>query len=755
MKKAKLIERIAIIAFCCILVLTAGLIPLTSYNSHRDYVKQMEANKPQPVIKAKLTGIEATLREGVKYYANNKAQVKKEDVEVTAVYTKGEETIKESVESEKIEITTPDKFAFEGGDITVSYKAHTAKISVTLEEVKLVELKMTSAPYLVAYKTGDNFVSQGLEVAAVYNDGSEKSLSEENLDFGTLTALKTSDKKITVTYTEKEITKTLDIPVTVADNFENGGVRKIFAKEDAIVEAGKQLSTATATILGEYESGNKLLLSEDDYEINARTEVAEFGKKYEIEATYTQDDSISVKVPVIVRIHIEGENGTLVGGRKNTETEYTITDEGEFVAGNPISFAGGFGNAVKNGNESSASYTYDSQISGYANVTLRCANGNLRNENGYYMAPLQINTVLDITVNGKPYEIADDVILAGIATKNEKYAPLYNVYSVFRFENLPVDAGTNVIKMSFKKSTKNEKNHWGDSPSEFNIDYLEFDCKGTDVSSIGKITGMEFGSLNVGYGVPVDEMNVTVVGVYSNGTKVKLSESEYVVTVDGLKEGQDCFDAGEYVVKVSLVADSSIKIEQKIEIEKPTLLLTPSTAILYEEHKVSSSNYLRKGSMVSKTYDAENDKFNIDKTEEAILGFDWSSTAKNAKDGTKPSVTWKVNAVKGEYTLKMRINNPYVLKDGDDYVMKSYDLANVITLKVNGVEVSFSAMTPTIRSSSRDNLFDYLYEIDLSGVTLKNGENTVCLEGNTASTLKNCWGEVPAPRIAWALLELK
>ncbi|HBK02458.1 MAG TPA: hypothetical protein DDY77_05475, partial [Clostridiales bacterium] len=336
MKRAKLIERIAIIAFCCILVLTAGLIPLVSYGKHRSYVEQVEANKPKPEIKQKLTSIEASLKEGVKYYANNKAQVKKEDVQVTAIYTKGEETIRESVDSESIRVSTSSEFAFKGGDIVVTYKSKTAKISVTLEAVKLTELKMTSAPYIVAYKTGEKFVKNGLEVVAVYNDGSEKTVKEESLNFGELSALKTSDKKVTVSYTEKEITKTIDIPVKVSDNFENGSVKKIFAKGYAIVESGKQLSSATATLLGEYESGNKLLLGEKDYTLNARAEVAKFGKKYEIEATYASDSSVSVKIPVMVRIHIEAEKGKLVNGKTGTEDEYFITEDNKYQKGGPV-----------------------------------------------------------------------------------------------------------------------------------------------------------------------------------------------------------------------------------------------------------------------------------------------------------------------------------------------------------------------------------------------------------------------------------
>ncbi|HBK02457.1 MAG TPA: hypothetical protein DDY77_05470, partial [Clostridiales bacterium] len=92
---------------------------------------------------------------------------------------------------------------------------------------------------------------------------------------------------------------------------------------------------------------------------------------------------------------------------------------------------GGFSEAVNKGNEASVTYTYNADVSGYMDLTIRSANGNVRNEGGYFMAPLQVNTVTDISVNGKPYEIADDVIVPGFSVKADKMAYAYGVYNIF------------------------------------------------------------------------------------------------------------------------------------------------------------------------------------------------------------------------------------------------------------------------------------------------------------------------------------
>lgn len=758
MKKAKLIERIVIIAFCCILVVSAGLIPLVSYNTHQNYVKEMEENKPKPVVKSTLTGIEAYLKDGVKYYANNKASVKSSDLKVVAVYKQGEETYTEDVPEDKINFSTPDEFAFNGGDITVTYKSKTAKIPVTLEEVKLVQLKMTEEPYLVAYETGSSFTSEGLEAVAVYNDGSEKILTSESLVVEDKTSLKKTDSKVTVCYTDNGVTKTFDIPIKVADDFSNGKVKKIFAKENAIVTVGEQISSAKVTLIGEYENGNKLVLSSDKYDVSARTETAVFGKKYQLDVSYTEDSSVTAVVPVTVRLHTEGEDGTLVGGKKRTETEYVVSD-GNFVKGDSVTFAGGFASSVRDGNESSASFTIDSYLSGSIDITLRCANSNLRkdSDSNYYMAPLQVNTILDMTVNGEPYEITDDVIVSGISTKSETYLPLYNVYSTFLFKSVPISAGVNTIKLTFKTSTKGEINSWNESPSEFNIDYVEFDNEGTDVSVAGKISSIEADISGVEYASKVSDISVATVGVYANGTKTKLSSDEYNVTIEGINDGSEYLSAGKYTVKVALKSDSSVKFEKSFEVEKDDLILTAEKAILYEEHNGTSSNYLRLKDSYITTYNEETKKFINEKSEKVIYGFDWSSTAKNAKSGTKPMITWTFGAIKGSYTLRMKINNAYITKQADEtYTMNKYNLSDAITIMVNGVEVKMKAVEmPVLTDATSDNLFNYFFEVELADVELNNGENSLVVIGNTSCTLKNCWSEVPAPRIAWAKFEEK
>lgn len=753
MKKAKIIERIAVIAFCCVIALTAGIIPIASYSSHKAYVDRINANKPKPVLKAQLVSIDAKLKDGVEYFANNKAQVRAEDIAVTANFEKGDEKYSEEVPSDKFAFEVNDRFAFDGGNITVTYRTKQTTIPVTLTAVKLQSLSVLTKPYRVYYKTGSKFNPDGLTVNAVYNDGSVTVVGKDALSYDADKVLAKTDKSVTVSYAEKDITKTLEVPVTVSDEVIDGKVKKLIVTDYAYVLDGELLSTATASLLGEYESGNTLALSPENYTIEARTERASIGRKYTVKAVYNEDSTVEATIPAIVRKHIEGEDGTFIGsGKAKTETEYFVVD-GQFVSGDSITFAGGFGEAVRNNKESSVLFTYEADGSGFADMTLRCANGNRRHdENGYYMTALQVNTVLDIYVNGKIYEMNDDVILAGVDVKSHNFVPCYNVYNTFVCPNVPVQAGTNVIKFSFKTSTKGETTDDGVSPSEFNIDYFNIDCKGSDLPAASEIEKLEIGEFDRNSGVKVSEISPKIFAVYKNGLKVVLAKEDYdlAITGDGIENGK--LKAGKFTVKVTMKADTSkiVSEEYEVEVKKETLTLLPSQATLHERNNVGGTNMLRTGNSQSVRWDEERGAFVSDGEKNMILGFDWSSTPKNVIENDVPTVTWNFAATGGTYTLSMKVNNAYVTTTDGGYTSNEFELKDVIKILVNGTEVEYKVKkTPVYTSERWEDLFNCMYEIEIADVALNAGTNTLKIEGKTTSGYENIWGETPAPRIEW------
>ena len=111
-------------------------------------------------------------------------------------------------------------------------------------------------------------------------------------------------------------------------------------------------------------------------------------------------------------------------------------------------------------------------------LQIRVSNSNLfKIDNNYWMKPLQINTIADLYLNDQQIAIPNDVILGGCGPHKD-YEPLYNVYSDVTFKNLPLTVGRNRVKLKFKNSTIGELNHFDETPSTMNFDYVTFSTSG-------------------------------------------------------------------------------------------------------------------------------------------------------------------------------------------------------------------------------------------------------------------------------------
>ena len=183
MKNYKLIETISISVFVVGILATVVAAPIMSYLEHQEYLEDIKQNeqdndvgqvKPRPVLES----IEATLKEGIVYYANDIAEAKNEHFDVVANYSlSGSENYQEVVETSKFEVSTASTFYRDGGDITISYRGKSDVVNVSLVPVTLEELLLTVTPYTTNYAVGSTFDDAGMILKAVYNDGSSKILT--------------------------------------------------------------------------------------------------------------------------------------------------------------------------------------------------------------------------------------------------------------------------------------------------------------------------------------------------------------------------------------------------------------------------------------------------------------------------------------------------------------------------------------------------------------------------------------------------
>lgn len=86
-------------------------------------------------------------------------------------------------------------------------------------QVTVTNIKITKAPTKTTYTEGEKFDKTGMIVTAEYSDGTSKEITDYT--YTPSGALKATDKKIAISYTEEGVTKTVDQDITVINAPEN------------------------------------------------------------------------------------------------------------------------------------------------------------------------------------------------------------------------------------------------------------------------------------------------------------------------------------------------------------------------------------------------------------------------------------------------------------------------------------------------------------------------------------------------------
>ena len=569
-RTGRIIEAIILIAGILATIAVVVIIPLKSYNGYKDYLAWVEeVNKPEP--KPVLESISAELKEGVRYFKNDLAEPKASDFVVTANYTLEGVPYSEAIEEGKYSISTKNDFYSKGGEITVTYKNQTTVLEVELIPVKLESISIVQNPYRVSYQTGSTFDAEGMIISAIYNDGSTKLIPADKYVVDAK-ALAPADTSVAVSYTEGGETKTAAVIVKVSDVLNDGAVISLVLTGDAIVQAGEKLSATTMNVSAFYESGNRKQLGAEEYTVSGGDTVAKFGKAYNVSVSYNENPTITLSAPVIVRSTLQGEKGVIVGGKTNTETEYAVVDGVIQNLGISVSFAGNFTKPIQNGQEGSLTFSLNSESAVIGNITMRCGNSYCCYANGkdatdgYIMQPLQINTILDLTVNGKEVAIPDSVVLKG-SGPDKDFAPLFGIYYEFTFEGIALEAGANVIKFTFKNSTTNAANLWGESPSTLNIDYVNFDTVGSEIPENYTIESIEISpNFEMKHNQITTNMKPAVVATLTNGTKILVPAELLDIKITGGKAGESRVVYGKYTITATLKSNPAITTSRDYEV---------------------------------------------------------------------------------------------------------------------------------------------------------------------------------------------
>lgn len=486
-KVMTLIKRITLIVLGVALLVSAGLVFLTSYTSWNDYYKQMlikkeRFDKEQEPEVTVMNGIRVSLKDGVGFFKNGKASADKANFIVEGLYTIGNEVTKRDYEEElsasDYTLTVPEDFVENGGELKFNFKTEEEKkdeegntvyvkgdkdkgdkvdkdgfklddkgnkipetvtvydftetMNIELLAVKLDHIEVTKNPYLVAYAEGDKFQSAGMTVNAVYNDGSKiENLAASLLDIKK-DALTAEDKTVKLAYKYGEAEDEViygEVPVTVMakNEFTNGELENLTVIGDVSLEVGKDVSSVKPVVYASYSSGNYIKLNESEYNVSGLKGVAEFGKKYNLVISSAAQPEISTRLSLYPTKSLAAEQATLKGA---TAYDGYVKD---FDSGDYIEFV------------------YNSATATVVNFYLNMSNGYLVYENGAFVAKaINFNDFAYLSVNGKlkqvsygfssggPYEYMSD----GLMTYDKVYIGAY-----------AVKAGDNIVRICFKDSS--------------------------------------------------------------------------------------------------------------------------------------------------------------------------------------------------------------------------------------------------------------------------------------------------------------
>ena len=379
--------------------------------------------------------ISVELNDGVSYYANGKATVKKEDFKVTAIFSEKGKITEKTLEPSEFEMVVPDGFAVAGGKVVIKYiyqpttegEAEEApapitrvkEIDISLTPVTPISLKVVNNPYRVCYSESMTFDPTGIQLEAEFNTGDKVIIDDNDISFSSVKLSKGTDS-VKVSYTKAGVTVDVDVDITVksGSEYSDGEIVSIGTKDQIYFVEGQNVSNAQIVILATYESGNRFVLSSNKYTISANVEYASLSEKCVLNIYLNDNPAIACSASPIIYLPIEAENAVLSGGQQVVNlTDPSATAVEGFTDGDTMTFA----------------FNSNAVVKGQFYISI--ANNDVR--------AINISDIITLKVNGRCYLVPSTAIL-----------PARNGGRGYDFVSVPLadivlNEGNNVIELTF------------------------------------------------------------------------------------------------------------------------------------------------------------------------------------------------------------------------------------------------------------------------------------------------------------------
>ena len=151
--------------------------------------------------------------------------------------------------TDSVTYSQPDMLAAGVKQITVSFADKSTEISITVLEISLTGITISSYPEKLSYTTGDIFAADGLTVTASYSDGSTRDVTENVvISYPDMTSAGT--KQVTITYGEQ----TAVFEINVADVVLSAVTVTSYPTKTEY-GIGEKLDTTGLVVTAQYDNG--------------------------------------------------------------------------------------------------------------------------------------------------------------------------------------------------------------------------------------------------------------------------------------------------------------------------------------------------------------------------------------------------------------------------------------------------------------------------------------------------------------------
>ena len=205
-------------------------------------------------------------------------------LQVKAVYTTGEEDLAAT----DYQLSGFDSATAGEKTVTVTFEAQTASFKVTVAEVVLESIRIAANPTKASYYQGEEFDPAGIEVKAVFNNGSEQAVAAADLAFSGFDGNNPGEQTITVTYQEKTATFKVNV---VAQN----GIEITAAPTKVRYGVGEEFDATGLKVSRTFADGGKKELGEGEFTVGGFDSTTAGEKTLTVTAgTYTADFTVKV-----------------------------------------------------------------------------------------------------------------------------------------------------------------------------------------------------------------------------------------------------------------------------------------------------------------------------------------------------------------------------------------------------------------------------------------------------------------------------